>query len=75
MDSDHHDPRDHTSAGKSAPVLIEDNVWLGARVTVLRGAHIGEGAVIGAHSVVTGTIPPHTLAAGAPARVIRSLEP
>ncbi|HEX6032571.1 MAG TPA: acyltransferase [Tepidiformaceae bacterium] len=75
MDSDQHDPANHTAPGKAAPVVIEDDVWLGARVTVLRGAHIGRGAVVGAHAVVTGSIPPRTLAAGVPARVIRSLDP
>jgi maltose O-acetyltransferase len=74
MDSDHHDAIDHSARGKTAPVIIGDNVWLGARVTVLRGAHIGAGAVVGAHSVVTGDIPPRTLAVGVPARVIRSLD-
>jgi acetyltransferase-like isoleucine patch superfamily enzyme len=75
MDSDQHDPLDHSLAGKASPVVIEDDVWLGARVTVRRGAHIGRGSVIGAHSVVMGTIPAESLAAGAPARVIRSLRP
>ncbi len=74
MDSDHHDALDRSARGKTAPVIIEDKVWLGARVTVLRGAHIGTGAVIGAHSVVTGDIPAFTLAVGVPARVVRSLE-
>lgn len=55
------------------PVEIGDNVWLAAGVTVLPGARIGEGAVIGAGSVVSGTIPPRVLAAGIPCRVIRDI--
>jgi acetyltransferase-like isoleucine patch superfamily enzyme len=73
MDNDYHTPEDHLRFGASAPVVIEDDVWIGARSIVLRGSHIGRGAVIGANSVVKGTIPPYTLAAGSPARVIRQL--
>lgn len=52
-------------------VFIGNNVWLGDGVVVLAGAEIGDGAVIGANSVVNGVIPPGTIAAGAPARPIR----
>lgn len=55
----------------AGPVTIGDNVWLGDHVAVLAGASIGDGCVIGANSVVTGRIPPQTLAVGAPARPIR----
>jgi maltose O-acetyltransferase len=73
MDNDYHSAEDHRQAGQQAPIVIEDDAWLGARVIVLRGAHIGRGAVIGANSVVTGTIPPRCVAVGSPARVIKSL--
>lgn len=73
MDDDYHALGDHTKPGRRAPVTIGDRVWLGARVIVLCGTQIGEGAVIGANSVVRGAIPPYTLAAGSPARVIREL--
>ena len=52
-------------------VSIGDGVWVAANVVVLRGARIGEHAVIGAGSVVTGEIPAYAVAAGVPARVIR----
>ena len=55
------------------PVRIGNNVWLGNNVCVMPGVTIGNGAVIGAGSVVTRDVPPYTLAAGVPARVIRSL--
>lgn len=53
------------------PVVIEDHVWIGTRVTVLPGVNIGEGAIIGAGSVVTNNIDPHCLAVGNPAKVIK----
>ena len=51
---------------------IGDRVWLGAKVTVLKGVTIGNDAVIGAGSVVTKDIPPHGIAVGVPAQVIKS---
>lgn len=57
----------------SAPVVIEDNCWLGGSVTVLPGVTIGEGCVIGAGAVVTKSIPANSLAFGNPCRVIRSI--
>jgi len=65
---------DLRSVGR-APVVIEDNVWLGMNVMVLKGAHIGSHSVIAAGSVVTGAIPSNCIAAGIPARVIRELTP
>jgi len=54
-----------------APVVIEDDVWLGANVVVLPGSRIGRGSVVAAGSVVRGTVPPMVLAAGSPATVRR----
>lgn len=53
------------------PVIIGDDVWIGARVTILPGAKIGTGAVVGAGAVVSGEIPDFAVACGVPARVIR----
>lgn len=53
------------------PIIIGEGVWLGAKVSVLRGACIGDGAVIGAHALVTGNIPERAIAVGIPARVKR----
>jgi acetyltransferase-like isoleucine patch superfamily enzyme len=56
------------------PVIIGNDVWLGRNVSVMPGVHIGDGSVIGAHSIVTSDIPPKSFAAGAPARVIKELK-
>ena len=57
------------------PVTVGNDVWIGANACVLRGVTIGEGAVVGAGSVVTKDVPPYTIVAGNPARVIRELGP
>jgi acetyltransferase-like isoleucine patch superfamily enzyme len=56
-----------------APVHIKDKAWIGFNVIVLKGVTIGEGAVVGAASVVTKDVPAWTLVAGNPARIIREL--
>jgi serine acetyltransferase len=55
------------------PIRIEANVWLGFDTCVLPGVTIGAGAVVGARSVVTSSVPPYTVAAGNPARFVRDL--
>jgi acetyltransferase-like isoleucine patch superfamily enzyme len=56
------------------PTRIGDNVWCGANVVVTSGVTVGERCVIGANSVVTRDLPPHSIAVGAPARVVRTIE-
>ena len=56
------------------PTRLGDNVWCGVNVVITSGVSIGERCVIGANSVVTSDIPSHTIAAGAPARVLRTIE-
>ena len=74
-DSDWHDIYDRVAiVGKSGPVRIENNAWIGDSVIVCKGVTIGENSVIGAGSVVTSSIPPNTIAAGNPARVIKPLD-
>jgi maltose O-acetyltransferase len=55
------------------PIVIEGNVWLGGGVIVLPGVTIGENSVVGAGTIVTKDLPPNVVAAGNPARVVRSL--
>lgn len=72
-------PLDVTSRNEgleiALPITVEDNVWIGAGVTVLPGVTIGEGSVIGAGSVVNRDIPAGVVAAGNPCRVIRPVQP
>ncbi len=58
----------------SGPTRIADNVWCGAHVVITGGVSVGERCVIGANSVVTSDIPAFSVAAGAPARVLRTIE-
>jgi acetyltransferase-like isoleucine patch superfamily enzyme len=57
------------------PTRLGANVWLGANVVVTSGVTIGERCVVGANSVVTRDLPPRSVAAGAPARVLRTIGP
>ena len=60
-------------AGKG-PTRVGDNTWCGANVVITSGVTVGERCVIGANSVVTADVPPYSIAAGVPARVLRSVE-
>ena len=56
------------------PTRVGDNTWCGANVVITSGVTVGERCVIGANSVVTGDLPPFSIAAGVPARVLRQVE-
>jgi maltose O-acetyltransferase len=73
MDNDQHGVVRRLELPRSYPVVIEDHVWIGAKVVILAGVRIGSRAVIGAGSIVTKDVPPRCVAAGNPARVLRHL--
>lgn len=76
FDSDFHDldpTRRKAGTQRTAPVEIGDNVFVGMGVRIIKGTTIGSDSVVGAGSVVTGSIPAGVIAAGNPARVIREL--
>jgi len=56
-------------------IVVEDDVWIGARVTVLDGVRIGRGAVVAAGAVVTRDVPPYAIVGGVPARIIKWRRP
>jgi acetyltransferase-like isoleucine patch superfamily enzyme len=64
------------SSGRVAvdPVVIGAGSWIGAKATVIRGASIGDGVVVGANAVVRGDVPARSLCAGVPARVVRTYD-
>lgn len=78
--SDHDHVFDHPDlppgrAGlKTAPVVIEDEVWIGEGAVILKGVTVGKRAVIGANAVVTKDVAPYTVVGGIPARVIKKIE-
>ena len=70
-----HDPNpDNRSATYGRPIVIEDKVWIGINSTILPGVRIGYGSIVGAQSVVTKDVPPMTVVAGNPARIIKKIE-
>ena len=56
------------------PVIIDDNVWIGERVCILSGVHIGKGAIIAANAVVTHDVPPASIVGGVPAKIIKTIK-
>lgn len=69
MDSDAHHLSDR--AVNTKPIVIGNHVWIGSRAMILKGVHIGDGAVVAAGSVVTKDVPANALVAGNPARIVR----
>ena len=58
---------------KGEGIVIEENVWIGDKVTIIGSVNIGKGAIIGANSVVTKDIPSYSIAVGSPAKIIRTI--
>lgn len=62
----------NSQSNQGKAIVIGDNVWIGARVTILKGVNIGAGSIIGANSCVASNIPANTIAVGNPAKIVRS---
>ncbi len=56
------------------PVIIEDNVWIGEKSSIMPGVHVGKGSIIAANSVVTKDVPPYCVVAGVPAKVVKIMK-
>ena len=67
-----HDPDHPDYAESGGDIVVEDDCWIGAGALVLQGVRIGRGSVVAAGSVVNRDIPPHSVAGGVPAKVIRT---
>jgi maltose O-acetyltransferase len=75
LDNEFHrvEPERRLERPPSKPIIVEDNVWIGARSMLMPGVTIGRDSCVGAGSIVTSDVPPRTLVAGIPARAIREL--
>lgn len=61
--------------GDDLPVVIEDDVWIGCNVVILKGVTVGRGSIVAAGAVITKNIPPYSVAGGVPARIIKQRWP
>jgi acetyltransferase-like isoleucine patch superfamily enzyme len=59
---------------KEQEVIIEDNVWLGTNVVILKGVSVGKNSIVGAGTIITKDIPPNCIVAGNPPKIIRTIE-
>jgi acetyltransferase-like isoleucine patch superfamily enzyme len=73
LDNDFHELQQRDRMTAPRPVVIHDRVWIADRAIIMPGVTIGEGAAVGAGSVVITDVPPRTLAMGNPARIVREL--
>lgn len=63
----------HRPLYSKGPVIIDDNVWIGEKSSIMPGVHIGYGAIIAANSVITKDVPAYSVVAGVPARVVKNM--
>jgi acetyltransferase-like isoleucine patch superfamily enzyme len=74
IDDDYHDIQDHfAETSKKGNIVIEDDVWLAMSCKILKGVRIGKGSVVATGAVVTKDVPPYTVVAGVPAKVIKNI--
>lgn len=75
LDTDFHDPYERGRRPEAMPVVIEDDVWIGAKASILKGVRVGRGAIIGVGAVVNRSVDPFTIVAGVPAKPVGTLDP
>lgn len=63
--------KEYRDAISKGDIIVDDDVWIGYRATILSGVHIGQGAIVAAGAVVTKDVPPYAIVGGVPAKVIR----
>jgi maltose O-acetyltransferase len=78
-DSDYHNLEPHLrhcppGPKVSAPIVLERNVWIGARATVMKGVHIGEDSVVGLGSIVRKSVPPRVVVIGNPQQIVKHFD-
>lgn len=73
-DSDWHGIYNRASMGTGAPVIIEENAWIGDQAIICKGVTVGKNSIIGAGAVVTRDVPSNAIAAGNPAKVVKTLD-
>jgi maltose O-acetyltransferase len=74
VDSAFHELLDRSKRPTSQPVVLEDDVWIGAKASIMPGVRIGRGAVVGTAAVVTKDVPPFSVVAGVPAKLVSTLD-
>lgn len=67
--------RPYPFSGKSLPVILEDNCWVGFGSIIMPGVHLGRGCVVGCKTVITNDVPPYAVITGSPARIVKYLQP
>lgn len=75
VDTDFHDAYNRGARPEPRPVVIEDDVWIGAKASIMPGVRIGRGSIVGTAAVVTRDVPPFSVVAGVPAKIIKQLDP
>jgi acetyltransferase-like isoleucine patch superfamily enzyme len=75
LDTSYHDPYDRKRVPPPRPVTIGDDVFIGAKAAIMPGVTVGEGAIVALGAVVTHDVPPFSVVAGVPAKVVDTLDP
>lgn len=75
VDSQFHHPLRRNERPAAQPVVIDSDVWIGAKASIMPGVHIGRGAIVGTGAVVTRDVPAFAIVAGIPAKIIKTLDP